>query len=95
MNTYAARIVDGVVTQVIVGTAAWASDRLGGVWVDSPTKVGVGWQQFDGGLRPPAPFPSWEWDGKTWKAPKRKPLLGGPYVWDEPTLSWVVAGDVL
>lgn len=93
MRTYAARIVDGVVTQVIVGTAAWASDRLGGVWQDSPTKVGIGWEQFDGGLRPPAPFPSWSWDGVGWQPPVEQTDLAT--IWDESSLSWVVAEDVL
>lgn len=42
-ETYAALIVDGVVTNVIVGDATWATDRLGGFWVDTDTLVGVGW----------------------------------------------------
>jgi len=29
------------------------------------------------------------------KAPKRKPLLGGPYVWDEDEQDWVKADEVL
>ena len=93
MNTYAARIVDGVVTQVIVGSAAWASDRLGGVWLDSRTKVGVGWEQYEGGLRPPAPFPSWSWDGTGWQPPVEQ--TDPDTIWDEASLSWVVAEDVL
>jgi hypothetical protein len=55
MNTYAALIEDGTVVQVIVGTAAWAADRLGGVWLDSPTKVGIGWLVVDGQILPPEP----------------------------------------
>jgi hypothetical protein len=43
MRTYAAHIVDNQVTEVIVGTAEWATDNLGGQWVDSPVKVGIGW----------------------------------------------------
>ena len=90
--TYAARIEDGVVTQVIVGTAAWAADRLGGVWQDSPTKVGVGWVQYDGGLRPPAPYPSWVWaDG--WQPPI--PQTDPDTIWDEDTQDWVKADEVL
>jgi hypothetical protein len=96
MSRYAAKVVDGLVVQVIRGDAAWAQSRLGGAWVGVDQKVGRGWEEWQPGrLRPPSPYPSWEWDGKAWKAPKRKPLLGGPYVWDEPTLSWVVAEDVL
>ena len=55
MRTYAARIEDGTVMQVIVGTPEWAADRLGGVWVASNVKVGVGWQVVDGAIVPPEP----------------------------------------
>ena len=92
MRTYAARIEDGTVVQVIVGDADWAADRLGGVWLNSPTKVGVGWQQYDGGLRPPAPFPSWVWDDG-WQPPV--PQTDPATVWDEASLSWVPAEGML
>lgn len=44
MNTYAAELNDdNIVVRVIVGTAQWAADNLGGRWVDSAEKVGAGW----------------------------------------------------
>lgn len=43
METYAAEIVNGVVTQVIVGDATWAMERLNGLWVDINALVGIGW----------------------------------------------------
>ena len=52
MRTYAARIEDGIVTNVIVGDPVWAADRLGGVWAGSPVKVGIGWT-YDGEFTPP------------------------------------------
>jgi hypothetical protein len=55
MNTYAAHIEHDTVTQVIVGNAAWAVEHLGGQWVDSPVKVGIGWLLVDGEIVPPAP----------------------------------------
>jgi hypothetical protein len=55
MMTYAAQVEDGTVVQVIVGTADWAQSRLGGVWLDSPTLVGIGWQVVDGTITPPEP----------------------------------------
>jgi hypothetical protein len=55
MRTYAAHIVDGVVTQVIVGDPVWAADRLGGEWAGSDSKVGIGWTYTDGTFTPPAP----------------------------------------
>jgi hypothetical protein len=54
MRTYAAQVTDGTVTQVIVGTADWANQRLNGTWVDTPTLVGIGWT-YDGTFTPPAP----------------------------------------
>lgn len=51
---YAAEIVDGVVTRVIVGDPAWAEANLGGVWVaaDDPYP-GPGWTYADGTFMPP------------------------------------------
>jgi hypothetical protein len=60
MNTYAAELNDDVVVRVIVGTAQWATDNLGGTWVDSPVKVGSGWTHIDGQIVPPEPNPDVE-----------------------------------
>ena len=58
MSRYAAKVEDGTVTQVIRGDAAWAASRLGGVWLPSDVKVGVGWTVVDGQIvPPPAPEP--------------------------------------
>jgi alkanesulfonate monooxygenase SsuD/methylene tetrahydromethanopterin reductase-like flavin-dependent oxidoreductase (luciferase family) len=53
MRTYAARIEDGMVAQVIVGSPEWAAERLGGEWAGSDTKVGIGWSYADGQFTPP------------------------------------------
>lgn len=55
-ETYAAKIENGVVTQVIVGDAWWAIERLGGLWIDSDTPVWIGgtWDEING-FQPPAP----------------------------------------
>lgn len=53
-NTYSAKIDNGIVTQVIVGNASWATETLGGFWVDTPTKVGGGWTWNEtDGFQPP------------------------------------------
>jgi hypothetical protein len=52
---YAARVEQGQVVQVIVGSPEWAVDRLGGEWAGSPVKVGIGWTYSDGTFTPPAP----------------------------------------
>jgi len=68
--TYAAELNDdNVVVRVIVGTAAWAVDNLGGEWVQPPELVGIGWELVDEVIRPPAPDPTWTWDGTDWQAP--------------------------
>jgi hypothetical protein len=55
METYAAQIENGVILQVIVGDALWATERLGGFWVDSDTLVGIGWTWDEiNGFQPPA-----------------------------------------
>lgn len=57
METYAAEIIDGVVTQVIVGDAQWAIDYLGGFWVDTDSLVGIGWTWDEiNGFQPPSPL---------------------------------------
>jgi hypothetical protein len=53
--TYAAKVEDGTVVQVIVGDADWAQSRLGGVWLDSEVLVGIGWLVVDGQILPPEP----------------------------------------
>lgn len=57
METYAARILDGIVQEVIVGDANWAMDRLGGLWIDTDTLVGIGWtwNEIEGFQRPQDP----------------------------------------
>lgn len=39
---------------------------------------------------PPKPYPSWILDENTclWNAPVEAPSEGGPYAWNEDTLSW-------
>lgn len=54
---YAAQVEDGLVVQVIVGDAVWASNALGGFWVGSEELVGIGWIYLDGQLiAPPTPI---------------------------------------
>jgi hypothetical protein len=56
--TYTAQIVDGIVVQVIVGDAEWATSNLGGVWVP----VGDIY-----------PGPGWSYDGTTFEPPYVEP----------------------
>ena len=91
MNSYAAQIVDGLVTRVIVGDAGWATANIGGEWVDSLTKVGVGYtyNAVANVFIIPKPYPSWTLDGNfDWQPPTPMPDDGTEYVWDEANLIW-------
>ena len=91
-RTYAAELNEhNEVVRAIVGSAEWASETLGGVWIDSEEKVGAGWEMHGERLRPVAPFPSWLWDGESWCAPVAAPE-DAECVWDEDNMVWVVVG---
>lgn len=54
--------------------------------------AGIGWKydaQRDAFIEP-QPFPSWTLDHNSdWQPPTPCPSEGGPWTWDEDTLSWV------
>ena len=54
--------------------------------------AGIGWR-YDAEADvfiAPQPFPSWTLDADhDWQPPTPMPSEGGPWVWDEDTLSWV------
>ena len=43
----------------------------------------------------PQPYPSWVLNTATWawEAPIQQPNIKGVWIWDEPTISWVLATD--
>ena len=49
------------------------------------------WSAQGGAFIPPQPYPSWVLNPDTalWDAPVPMPSEGGPWSWDEDTLSWV------
>ena len=49
------------------------------------------WAAQGGAFIPPQPFPSWVLNPDTalWDAPTPMPSEGGPYRWDETSLTWV------
>lgn len=50
----------------------------------------IGGDLHDGRFRPPAPFPSWEWDGDAaWQPPIPYPGDGAAYEWNEEQGGWV------
>lgn len=59
---------------------------FGWTFSDAPEWAGQG-----GAFIPPQPFPSWVLNPDTalWDAPVSMPTEGGPWRWDEDSLSWV------
>jgi len=89
-------VVDGAIG------AAYCHNLLGGEWlltsIDPLTRfnsaaVGYTYNRERDAFVPPKPYPSWVLDENVmrWFAPVPSPTEGYPWVWDEPTLSWVQA----
>lgn len=53
--------------------------------------VGFSYDSDRDAFIPPQPFASWVLNEETclWEAPTPMPETGGPWIWDEPTLSWI------
>lgn len=56
--SYAAKIEQQLVTEIIVGDYEWANENLGGTWVDCTNPdgeltVAIGWSYIDGVFTPP------------------------------------------
>lgn len=88
----AAAINNGIVVNVSVydedTSAAWLDairDQYDEVRIVDA--AGIGWTVEEDGLRPPAPYPSWTWDGTAWQAPVPAPET--PATWDEAAGQWV------
>jgi hypothetical protein len=64
MTTYAAQLVENIVTEIIVGDFVWANENLDGEWVDCTENgeliAGVGYiydQDSDSFVAPEVPEP--------------------------------------
>ena len=68
---YLAKIINGVVDQVILGTSVeWAENRLGGQWVLASSSCGIGFTYSEeNGFRPPQPHSDYVWVDDKWQAP--------------------------
>lgn len=93
MKLKAAKIDNGLVTDIIVGDYNWAIERLGGEWIDITDRVvGVGYEYTNGEFvaRNPQPFPSWTLDNdNVWQPPTPYPSDGEFYYWSEEELNWI------
>lgn len=77
MESYCAKIEDGVVAKVLVcDSAEWCVRNLGGDWFCTGERlVGVGWPVVDGVIVEPEP-------------PVPMPQDGQMYQWDEDEQQW-------
>ena len=82
--------------------AAFCTALLGGTWVQTSYNgnmrfnyagTGYTYDTVRDAFIAPQPFASWVLDESTcrWEAPVPMPAEGGPWQWDEATLSWVAA----
>jgi hypothetical protein len=72
---------------------------LAGTWVQTSWSgsirkqyAGIGWRYLADAdvFVTPQPFPSWALDANyDWQPPTPMPAEGGPWTWDEDSLSWV------
>ena len=55
--------------------------------------VGFTYDEVRDAFIPPQPYASWTLNDDTclWSAPTEMPTEGGPYKWDEATISWVTS----
>jgi hypothetical protein len=95
---------DGIDWETYYGAVRTSYNTHGGVHVHGGTPfrynyAGIGytfsdapeWAAQGGAFIPPQPYPSWLLNPDTalWDAPVPMPAEGGPWEWDEATLSWV------
>ena len=58
-------------------------------WVEIPGKPRIQEQVEIDNMYPDKPFPSWQWNGTEWEAPKPK-KFDAPYIWNESSQEWEI-----
>lgn len=58
--------------------------------------IGAEYRSAKNKFVPMQPYQSWTWNERkfTWVAPSAEPADGGPFYWDEETLSWIAVSTV-
>lgn len=58
--------------------------------------IGGEYRSAKGKFVPMQVYPSWTWNERkfAWVAPAAEPADGGPFYWDEETLSWIAVSTV-
>lgn len=62
-----------------------------------PANMDAEYRESKGRFVPTQQHLSWTWNEKkfTWEAPVAQPADGGPFYWDEETLSWIAVSTVV
>lgn len=101
--SYYAKVVNGIVTQVIVAEASffdtfkdptpgeWLETRMDGSLRKNYAGPGYSYDAQRDAFIPPKPFPSWSLNEETclWEAPVPYPQDGNFYRWVESLQAWV------
>jgi hypothetical protein len=102
-----AKVIDGVVTDMLVATQAeinsekygdaflWVQTSYNGNFRGKYASIGDTWDKVNERFIQSQLFPSWTLDTNfNWQAPIAYPTDGLIYSWDEETLAWVEVTDV-
>tara|TARA_R110002073_G_scaffold51336_1_gene134863 strand:- start:21 stop:314 length:294 start_codon:yes stop_codon:yes gene_type:complete len=90
-----AKVVDSIVTKVIVAEASFFStyvDDSPGIWIESSSAaIGYTYDAARSAFVPAKPHASWTLNEATnqWAAPTAYPDDGKKYEWNEDTTAWV------
>jgi hypothetical protein len=87
-----AKIENNIVVQVIEGSVEWATENLGGTWIDCESQacgIGYVYNSNTNNFTPPQPYESWTLENNVWKAPFPYPNNNLFYDWNEDKQTWV------
>jgi len=89
MPNFAVHNGSTILNVIVADTAAHAEELTGLAAFETSGQPWIDWIFVDGEWLPPRILPSWVWDGDDWVPPIPRPTEGGPWRWDEDTVSWV------
>jgi hypothetical protein len=80
----------GFLRQLFGHDTSWVQTSYNGNFRKNYAGIGYTYDATRNAFIPPQPYPSWVLDEQTcqWRAPVPMPEDGGPYVWDEDSLTW-------
>ena len=97
MSKYWAKVVDGLVVNVIVANedffdspGTWLETKMDGSIRKNYAGIGFSYDSTRNAFIPPQPYPSWTLNESTcrWECPVAYPDDGKMYTWNETTKAW-------